>query len=551
MDFDLREIPFSRRGSWLALSPVVASGVVADDVHLVTHQTRQVGVFALRPSEASELVATPEVLRWEAAAGRIEAVFETVDTVRFRGRGTALELEADDEAHLFVDPTDLSPVFASHASGRRYRVTMLRGEATTGPGRSVRLDGAEGWEAVIEEFGTARPPYGEKQTTDGRPAEFDQVVAEVRAEFGAFVERVAGWRTAEYPAAEAAAYVLWASIVRADGFITREAALMSKHWMDRVWSWDHAFNALALAPGEPELALDQFLMPFDHQETSGALPDVVGHSGIVYNFVKPPIHGWAWRKLSGAADPEVYERLAAWTNFWLDRRRVPGHALPHYQHGFDSGWDNATIFDHEPVIESPDLATVLVLQLDALTALAEELGRADDAAYWSTTADEIVAALLSELYDGNGFVARGALSRTPSKTTSLVTALPIMLGRRLPAEVVEQLVVKIRRHLTDWGLASEDPGSEDYAADGYWRGPIWAPPSVLLDDGLRSVGQVELADEASSRFRRLCERSGFAENFDALTGEGLRDRAYTWTASAYLLLAREDAARRRHVVPAT
>jgi hypothetical protein len=41
----------------------------------------------------------------------------------------------------------------------------------------------------------------------------------------------------------------------------------------------------------------------------------------------------------------------------------------------------------------------------------------------------------------------------------------------------------------------------------------------------------------SQRFRALCERSGFAENFDAGTGQGLRDRAYTWTASGYLILA--------------
>jgi hypothetical protein len=47
----------------------------------------------------------------------------------------------------------------------------------------------------------------------------------------------------------------------------------------------------------------------------------------------------------------------------------------------------------------------------------------------------------------------------------------------------------------------------------------------------------------SARFRALCERSGFAENFDALTGEGLRDRAYTWTAAVYLLLAGEHVAR--------
>ncbi|GAA2766632.1 hypothetical protein GCM10010103_56730 [Streptomyces paradoxus] len=33
------------------------------------------------------------------------------------------------------------------------------------------------------------------------------------------------------------------------------------------------------------------------------------------------------------------------------------------------------------------------------------------------------------------------------------------------------------------------------------------------------------------------------QNFDALTGKGLRDRAYTWTASSYLLLAEAHAHR--------
>ena len=66
---------------------------------------------------------------------------------------------------------------------------------------------------------------------------------------------------------------------------------------------------------------------------------------------------------------------------------------------------------------------------------------------------------------------------------------------------------------------------------------------MLIEDGLRRAGAGETADAVSLRFRRLCEASGFAENFDALTGEGLRDRAYTWTAAAYLVLAREAVAR--------
>ena len=37
----------------------------------------------------------------------------------------------------------------------------------------------------------------------------------------------------------------------------------------------------------------------------------------------------------------------------------------------------------------------------------------------------------------------------------------------------------------------------------------------------------------------MVSASGFAENFDAVTGEGLRDRAYTWTASAFLVMCHE------------
>ncbi|MEV1239678.1 hypothetical protein ACIBO2_38960 [Nonomuraea sp. NPDC050022] len=61
--------------------------------------------------------------------------------------------------------------------------------------------------------------------------------------------------------------------------------------------------------------------------------------------------------------------------------------------------------------------------------------------------------------------------------------------------------------------------------------------TMPLPDASVDAVHAGLADEISARFRRLCEQSGFAENFDAPTGEGLRDRAYTWTASAYLILA--------------
>lgn len=559
--FDVRQIPFSRRGSWLDLSPVVGLHRYADDIHLVTHQTGMHAVLALTPDVGgaradTEWRAEPARLTWTSASGGvIEAVFEGPSALRLRGRGLGLriadaasELTPFTGTYLYRDPMDGASVFTSYETGRRYRVSVLVGLAHTvgaerlGVGeRHVRLEG-EAWEVVVEEYETARPPYR-------ATASFDEAVAAVDSEFSAYLDAIAPWRDGAAPAAARAAYVLWSATVPPGGFLRRESVFMSKHWMDKVWSWDHCFNALALAD-IPQLALDQFLTPFDHQDASGALPDSVTHSEVLYNYVKPPIHGWALARLRERLTApltvdvleEIYDRLATWTRFWLDARRPEGAELPHYQHGNDSGWDNSTMFDADRVLVAPDLAAFLVLQLDELARLGDELGR-PDAEAWRADAQRMLRALLSQLRDERGFFALAPLSGRRSSRTSLLTSMPIVLGNLLTAADVSRTAASIRRHLTPWGLATEPVDSPHYEPDGYWRGPIWAPSTLLIEDGLRRAGAVALADEVSSRFLRLCEGSGFAENFDAVTGEGLRDRAYTWTASVYLVLAR-DAARR-------
>ncbi|GAA3302231.1 glycogen debranching protein [Dactylosporangium vinaceum] len=537
--FAIRDTPFSHPGSWFGISPVIAQGHVADDLHLVSHQSGMHAVLRFVPAAAGTAVtATPARLEWVHGSGRIELTYETPDTVRLRGAGLGLTVCAAASTltpfsgtYLYRDPVDGAHVFTNYETGRRYRLTVLtgaepgvRGAEALGPAERGVVLGAGHWEIAIEEYAGERPPY--------RPAlGFDAAVKAAHERFTAFADAVAPWRDASTPAAELAAYVLWSATVAPAGFVTRPAVLMSKHWMDKVWSWDHCFNALALAAGDPALAWDQIRLVFDHQDDSGALPDSITHSEVLYNFVKPPIHGWALARLGGPRDPRTYEQLARWTEFWLTARRAPGEELPHYQHGNDSGWDNATLFDAGRVVQAPDLAAFLILQL-------RELG-------WHERADRLRAALLERLWDGERFVARAPGSGGAWSTPSLLFCMPIVLGDELPPEVRDALAGQIRAHLTEHGLATERPDSGHYEADGYWRGPIWAPSTVLIEDGLRRAGHTGLADEISARFRALCERSGFAENFDAHTGAGLRDRAYTWTASAYLILAAAHAQRRR------
>ncbi|WP_405669977.1 amylo-alpha-1,6-glucosidase [Streptomyces sp. NBC_01530] len=566
--FSVHDIPFSTYGSWFDISPVVAEKTYAEDLHLVSHQNGMHAVLRLIPVDpatgdraATRVDATPGLLSWIGESGRTDLAYESPDTVRLRGSGldvgvsaVAHTLTPFSGTYFFHDPAADAYVFTSYETGRRYRVTVLSGTITGTAGAqalgssdrgltvTAQSDGA--WEIAIEELETSRPPYVPTAT-------FDDVVESVRGAFADFVDAVAPWRSSATPAAELAAYVVWSATVRPAGLVTRPAVLMSKHWMDKVWSWDHCFNALALAPGCPQLALDQYHLPFDHQDDSGALPDSVTHSEVLHNFVKPPIHGWTFGHLrhrlptppSRAQLAETYVRLERWTEFWLTVRRAPAAELPHYQHGNDSGWDNATTFDPERVVVTADLAAFLVLQLHELAALADELGKPDEAHRWTATAEETQTALLDQLWTGDRFVARSAATGDTWSSSSLLDLMAIVLGEHLPGEVSSALADHIKAHLTPYGLATELTTSPHYLADGYWRGPIWAPATVLVEDGLRRAGHQRLADDVSARFRALCETHGFAENFDALTGTGLRDRAYTWTASSYLLLAEAHAHR--------
>jgi hypothetical protein len=555
--FDIREIPFSVRGSWLNLSPVVALHSHADAVHLVSHRNGMHAVLRCAPLTSDDVawVADASAFTWRAGDGAVTATFDGLRTLRLRGDRVGLRL-ADAAGgltpftgtYLFTDPVDGSAVFTSYETGRRYRVTSLAGaleveggEALGVADRAVVLGGdGAAWEATLEEIDAAAEPLVVTRT-------FEEVVAANGRTFTAYVDAIAPWRSERTPAAELAAYVLWSATVAPEGLATRESVLMSMHWMDKLWSWDHCFNAVALAGGEPDAALDQFLAPFDHQDATGAIPDSVTHSEVLYNYVKPPIHGWALRRLRARASralttaelTEIHVRLSRWSSFWLDRRRAPGHALPYYQHGNDSGWDNATTFDRDRVIESPDLAAFLSIQLEVLADLSDELGLPSQE--WRTHADELRSALLDQLWTGTEFVAVGATSGATSTATSLLNLLPLVLGERLPEDVRHALAARLEVHLTDWGPATEPLDSPHYEDDGYWRGPIWAPSTALIESGLRDSGFFELADAVSARFRALCEKSGFAENFDARTGSGLRDRAYTWTAAVYLLLAADAA----------
>jgi hypothetical protein len=259
--------------------------------------------------------------------------------------------------------------------------------------------------------------------------------------------------------------------------------LMSKNWMTALWSWDHCFNALALRHGDPARAWDQFLVPFDHQNSQGALPDLTSSRTMVRTYVKPPIHGWAFRQLWQAA-PEFYtkerlveagDKLARLTEFWMTQRDPYGTGLPVYYHGNDSGWDNATCFLAGSPLTSPELPAFLVIQMETLAEIAEATGEAAKAAAWRARSGSLLERMLAVLWKNGAWRVLAPAtpeSAPPPESDSLLPYLALALGERLPPEIRRACVAQLTepgRFRTLYGLSTESRRSPYYEADGYPR----------------------------------------------------------------------------------
>ena len=560
---DLRFEPFSRRGSYLSLRRI--------DEHTVAHGKLR-GVYLLQHHGKNLL--SPELARvtvdgedplstWDEAlltlspstqpGARVDIVFDGTDAIRLRGSGCSLTLTfpVNAASGMYASPHGGWEV-NSRQTNSKLQITPLRGETDTDAdwlgeqsgkmALTIRPGGDNTWEMAVDQYISTWTPR--------EYPPFESLEAEVRQDFASFLATLPGDAPGLADAKVRAAYVNWSAIVRPCGNFRREAMLMSKNHMCNVWSWDHAFNAMAHMPGDPELAWDQMLLMADRQNEHGAFPDAQNDVHEHFNFCKPPLHGWALGKLR-ASRPDFFTParlrealgwLEPWTRWWINHRMWKDSGLPYYLHGNDSGWDNSTFFLKGVPMLTPDLPAFLILQCQELSEVHRLLGQSAEAGRWVRVAENLRTALMETLWDGERFFAVHAPTGERVVADTLIETIPLVLGAELPGDVRTKVVGRLKRYLTDHGLATEHPASPWYKPDGYWRGPIWAPSTLLIHDGLARMGETALAGEIADTYLRLCANAGFAENFDALTGDPLKDKAYTWTSSVFLILLRDQGA---------
>ena len=562
LEFDAKEVPFSYSKSSLSVCKNRRSKCLAlTDLRFALFG-RNNEIFRFFYAEGSDILepqstATPGLLSLSTEEKVFaKACFESKKIFRLQGREFPLVLKFDaklvqKEIVKVVSKGDnkfcienKKPFGSSYhiLSGHEGTIKYDKAKSQF----SVYPSAKNSYEISVEESDS-------RWTSTGIKKSFKESAESAQQEYDAFSAKMPSLPKQYKESRELASYILWSCIMDKGGNYKRPGMLMSKNWMHYIWSWDHCFNAMACAYDLPEMAWDNYFTVFDAQDAEGRLPDVLGYARLDTSVLKAPIHGWTLNKmqqhmeLTDSQLQDAYLTLKRWTSYWLNHRDSNKNGVPEYIQANDC-WDNGSEFNinGDPNYianrESATLSGYLITQMDQLHDLGLKLGKKDEAIEWEKKSDHLLTHLTEKLWDGNRFltmnIADGSIC---AESRSLMRFLPIILGDKLPPEIVSKMKQDLTEggYLTEWGLATESIKSPLYRDDGYWLGPIWAPTTLIIVDGFRRAGEEELAKDIAKKFCDMCAKNGFAENFNAKTGQALRDPAYTWTASVFLILGHE------------
>lgn len=146
---------------------------------------------------------------------------------------------------------------------------------------------------------------------------------------------------------------------------------------------------------------------------------------------------------------KVYEALEAAARKCVKERTVDQDGLSYYAYRFESGRERSPAFFTvgEPVL-APDLNAYLIIVSDVLGKLAYMEYDVGAGQKWEARAKALLSLLIAELWDGNSFIGRNPYTGEASQPDEFLSLIPIVLGSRLPPEIIGKLAAEITPDVT-------------------------------------------------------------------------------------------------------
>ena len=558
---------FKRRGAWFGLF-VRANGYGMAKLHLAT-----VHGAAFRAKEGSKLIElypthdghrVPFVVQGEADEltlltryGNVRFTFGSETLLMAEGdKGMGLAFEKSMEMHETVKPRkdgaweaafrwSCSILFkgvngSGFSFGEYWHWPQLSSGEIQG---STTPDAGGGFTLVMEEFTHAAMLH------DDYPS-YAAAKADMCADWERFYHAMPEFIEPYEQGRAQATYTLWSYLLSPTPGIAHNMIMMLAP-SEVASQWQMCQNAVALEPHLP-LSIDLLLSPLDRVSPYGQFSDLYNDATTVTQMIKPPVHGWALKRIMARRDLRVdlpreqlltlYTAVGRWGNWFLTMRDEDGDGLPAYEHGDETGFDDSTLFREHMQLATPDLSAYLVLLYEAEADLARMLDRPDEAAEWQEKSRKMLDAMLRLQWDGEHFCAVVPYTGERVYSLSLLHYIPAVLGDRLPKEILDKLCEDLTREgefLTEFGLATERLDSDWLEATGMsiCRGNIVPPGMVYICSGLLDSSRRDAGKRITERYCTALLKQGMPFVIHPLFGAAARNGG-TWPACVYTILCR-------------
>ena len=208
--------------------------------------------------------------------------------------------------------------------------------------------------------------------------------------------------------------------------------------------------------------------------------------------------------------------------------------LPQYFHSDESPGEWCTVFEKGLPVFSADLVSFVALLTEACSKLAGWIGDRENERRWADTSGELICRMIDRLWDGDRFQTKLVKTGETIKSRCVLEILPIMLGNRLPGEILDKLI---------------DHMQNDQGEDAFVPSARSLFYNVIICAGLECAGRKELAQRIARLSADVIAQNGFS-----MMGGSEKDRKEpdgmprmkepsktgkwtSWYAACYLILA--------------
>ena len=334
---------------------------------------------------------------------------------------------------------------------------------------------------------------------------FDEAYEKTMKEFEAFYRSYTESSDKYQDMTRLAAWIIWQSRMGPSGSLKNTIIYRYKHFLLHAFGWHHGFHAMAMKNNVKE-SFNLLMAFFAYQNEHGALPDHVSDMNVEsWISTSPPVFGLAVCYMLDHFDltsltiedyQALYEKLSLYADWWLKQRDHTKTGFPSYYHASDSGYGDATLFANGLPLQAADLQAYMVMLCEACGRIAAILSYDEQAKNWMNESKRFLTFLTAELWDGEQFLAKNPGNGTLFKCGSIAQLQPIILGKRLPKEIIAKVKERLlddKEYLTAYGMASEHLHSDKVDMSAFSRGAVIAPMQCMIILGLFDAGEEDAA----------------------------------------------------------